>query len=812
MNNNTDILGDFVPKTPRQCNSVAWSTSMPNHLAAGFDKVRQDTAVSIWDINQYRDSSTADPLIELCHGEAAVAIAWAPSLPFTLAVGTSFKWLRLNDTRGIWNRASAPSVMAHNKVVKGVCFNPERPWQLATHSDEGEIKIWDIRKLDVPTIRIKSPKKNLTNIAWSPEGSLAGIAHEEKHMIIWDVGSNDDFESSNEIDDSDSESKISKILVREFRRYTSSTPVAFCWIKDVNSVSQKVLFVEHSGSIETLSLRQPVPMSFSSIDEIAMGDKRAIGTFDMRSLDPSWFIHTRAEQGYSLTPSINIDIITAEILSESVAGETLKELQRLRDLWRWIERATCILEDVNGLVDCGILSLLARRSTQETIVDSKLGMKLYQSSHRNLAAALCGWSDLDGSEFKKGVVPHMSDPEIATPLTYNTSMVVGENNFQRIAMLCVFYCRLKSAVLVLQEAAMKMDDHEIRDLLQLVSMALAGYPTGTTQPAENHALWCDTCISLLERLTGLPILRATLCFLLVSYIRRQTSADLDSEASSDIPEMYSFILGLDNPIEYSCVIQEDAISLPDRISFACRFLPDKQLHSFLLDLCTTVTDAGLVDGIVLTGLGVEGMDLLQAYINRSGDLQTVAVVINFGWSEDKRLQWWNQAYRDLLDRWQLWHHRARFDVAVAGLKNTDSKQPESQLFVVCTHCRESLLLSSMMDDASTGKVNRRKLTLPCCPRCNKRLSSCAVCVLPITCVNPYAQMLGLSRADQKRVNKIEQSKKDIMLNGTGHPFGKWFSWCLTCRHGGHACCLNEWFASHNVCPESDCHCRCNNLS
>jgi hypothetical protein len=39
-------------------------------------------------------------------------------------------------------------------------------------------------------------------------------------------------------------------------------------------------------------------------------------------------------------------------------------------------------------------------------------------------------------------------------------------------------------------------------------------------------------------------------------------------------------------------------------------------------------------------------------------------------------------------------------------------------------------------------------------------------------------------------------------------FGLWFTWCQSCRHGGHAAHVLEWFDEHDVCPVSDCQCRC----
>lgn len=42
-------------------------------------------------------------------------------------------------------------------------------------------------------------------------------------------------------------------------------------------------------------------------------------------------------------------------------------------------------------------------------------------------------------------------------------------------------------------------------------------------------------------------------------------------------------------------------------------------------------------------------------------------------------------------------------------------------------------------------------------------------------------------------------------------FARWFTWCQTCRHGGHAEHMREWFKRHNECPVSSCACRCYSL-
>ncbi|ORZ36254.1 hypothetical protein BCR44DRAFT_1389309 [Catenaria anguillulae PL171] len=39
-------------------------------------------------------------------------------------------------------------------------------------------------------------------------------------------------------------------------------------------------------------------------------------------------------------------------------------------------------------------------------------------------------------------------------------------------------------------------------------------------------------------------------------------------------------------------------------------------------------------------------------------------------------------------------------------------------------------------------------------------------------------------------------------------FDSWFTWCQTCRHGGHAGHILAWFERHTRCPVADCDCKC----
>jgi WD40 repeat protein len=82
-------------------------------------------------------------LVELANSEATVSLAWMPHNPQCLVTGTGVKWLRIYDIRGDIN--SPQSVVAHAKSVHGVSFDPFDTFRLITYSEDGLVKIWDLR-------------------------------------------------------------------------------------------------------------------------------------------------------------------------------------------------------------------------------------------------------------------------------------------------------------------------------------------------------------------------------------------------------------------------------------------------------------------------------------------------------------------------------------------------------------------------------------------------------------------------------------------------------------------------------------------
>lgn len=149
--------------------------------------------------------------------------------------------------------------------------------------------------------------------------------------------------------------------------------------------------------------------------------------------------------------------------------------------------------------------------------------------------------------------------------------------------------------------------------------------------------------------------------------------------------------------DWSDVLEEGALPLRERLAIALRFLEDKPLTSFLRRLSDECQGHGRIEGLTLTGLTRRGMDILQGYVDTTGDVQTAAVLSSFvcpGRLQDVRARRWLEAYRDLLDGWRLFYHRCQFDIEHGkilqeGIQNGDTVPFEwvpKQFIIRCNYC------------------------------------------------------------------------------------------------------------------------------
>lgn len=321
------------------------------------------------------------------------------------------------------------------------------------------------------------------------------------------------------------------------------------------------------------------------------------------------------------------------------------------------------------------------------------------------------------------------------------SQLVRLGEVSRAAAMAIFHFDLPLAVHTLMEGGNQAQ--------QTMAMVMSGFERPTK-------LWRETCASVVAGMND-PYLSVVPAFL-----QAEDAEGLSSVFTSDI-------------------------QLEDKIALACRFVPDQHLQGALEKMQLSAQRTGEVTGLLLTGLGEEGVETMQVFVDATGDIQTAALLFARVVPSvfEQEVVWkWIQLYRDLLDMWRLWHVRAKMDI-----DHKANPSPPIQVYARCGLCSKSL--SAAMVDSRGNARNRGQINhLSYCPHCRNALSHCALCLQPVRCQWTSNGVLAKGKADEI------------------HVFDDWLTWCQKCFHGGHAGHYETWFAQHSVCPVNGCDCRC----
>lgn len=325
-----------------------------------------------------------------------------------------------------------------------------------------------------------------------------------------------------------------------------------------------------------------------------------------------------------------------------------------------------------------------------------------------------------------------------------------KGEFEKAAGWAVFHNNIERAVESLAKSRKKN--------LRLMSTAVAGYLVYKDVPTNN--VWREQCRKLASELSS-PYLRAIFAFI-------ADGSWLD-------------------------VIDDSALPMSERLGIALRFLPQKEVGKYLSLLTSRAITNGDLEGIILTGFAPRILDLLQTYLDRTGDIQTVCLLVSFGWPrflEDSRLPNWFAEYRQLLNSWKYFSQRAKLDIArnklLASRYNTITPHITAQAFLRCTKCKETIS-SNVFSSAKLGDtVGKRKVAVNSykhiwnkCPSCDHALPACGVCTIPLgPCLD-------------------DESESD-----------RWPMFCLKCNHGYHSVHARQWFGRYDVCPVPSCACLC----
>lgn len=889
-------------------------------VSMGLDRNKNDSSLQVWDINyQNRDSTIVNPTFSYCVNESIVSSKF---LDDTGLIVASTKFIKEIDLR------SANPVCQHpTRLSYDVKLNPFNSWEFSSYGDDGTLAIWDRRKL------IRSSNSSELNVAeplltfdkllgvgaasrkymnscfrWSSDRNREfSTLHRGDTIKRWWLGScGTNKEDENDVEDlfvstvhdinttfdrvvtfdyiPQSKHKVSLICMRQsgtvYRMPVtqSFTTTSFnngnslllsnCEMSDINEI--KVTKTEEKSNFEEKALRD---LCFEDLDisddysketddgsveesssENLMVDEDE-GSFyqesswrpeELLQKDISVIMKARAMLDYGLDPVATVAMIDG--------SKTLQNNAYIRNTWRWIAIAKASVDDgtmVSGDVDLGYEGVIGiwnglkgisnqnrfregiklndeqldkemekiirlrrkRKSASGDMVPNNLILDSPKTVQRKLCSILSGW-DLSPSDFEE-----------------KYQIIIKTGGYEKAAAWAVFFGDIAKAVEILASAK--------KERLRLIATAIAGYMAYKDLPGNNS--WRQQCRKMSSELED-PYLRVIFAFI----------ADND----------------------WWDVLYEPAISLRERLGVALRFLNDRDLTKFLERTSATVIENGELEGLILTGITPSGIDLLQSYVDKTSDVQSAALISIFGcprYFRDKRVDEWVQTYRIMLNSWELFTVRAKFDCLRAKLSRTGSGSIRAdikprQMYMQCINCKKNISTpttscggtqnttpTGMVSDmppgsgiseglhrggaifSKTKKYGMANTPSPltqqrrknACPHCGTPFPRCVICLLPLgTTGLPFVISGVESKYDRDAIDEgpspkdgtnksqngaIEQEKADVAktYQRKKERLNEWFSFCLSCNHGMHAGHAEEWFERHDVCPAPGCVCKCN---
>ena len=759
-----------IGRNKRPATAVAWRPNITSHVALGHSlggpaqlharKARAtDFGCLLWDLNQ----SSSAPLLKMCHNAGVTSLEWLHGGQ-TLAVGCQMRALQLYDLRvsssppiTVWEAESVQGMRVSQDILATYGALPSEP-----------IKLWDLRHMETPLAEIKLDQAP-TTLEWSRPGVLS-VAMDNR-ILHYDVTSS------------------KPALVGQ--TYAPGPVLDMAMVTD----QERFLVILKDKSVRDVSKHTTAPLALSKRDGhiVHAFENHVWKTMAIPEDDISIVMKARAgcsqADRYSMHAATNIDILSS--------SPPCQDNRSLIELWRWIARMEInqkhmtALSSAMTLTDGGVWRLLEMDQSDvkddATVLQAEdLAMEIFDSPARRAALAACGWT-------------------ATTEDVFNDSIILKEceerHEYERAAALAVWHDNVGAAVQALDKGA--REDSKNSSLLQLVSICIAGYN------AANSVVWQHACSNLLQR----PELQ-----------------DDSSQGVAYLRTLLRFLLASTQEDRLGSVLDDGKLSLCDRVGFACRFLRRNELKSQLHKWVALYQDQGNVEGLVLTGLTLEGIKILQSFVDKTGDVQTASlvtsrVIMPSSWKAERRIcSEWLDSYRGLLNSWQMWQSRAMFDVDRAellrnlgqatkqetpGMAKPNSKQADpdvvlatsipGQLDARCNYCSVSLSGARKQEGITNQWLSRAKDVLSCCPRCRKPLPRCSICLLSLGCLNPYME-LKKAGAKNRGVNDLSSL--------ASLPFAEWFTWCMRCKHGGHAHHLVGWFANHDTCPVSGCDCQC----
>ncbi|CAF0839136.1 unnamed protein product [Brachionus calyciflorus] len=497
------INKEFAFKQVRQCTHLVWNSKQTNILAGGFEKVRNEHSILVWDIrgnstlpinklelgidpsfgllnynlnrqsnyqssytnlnclmNEYK-AETFKPVYETGNTDTCNSLAWNPDKENILFAGLSGKYLKMFDIK------STDKSFISTKYVQGFTFDPKNSFQAASYLDNCVV-LWDIRMFNSPIYKIDETEP-VSKIQWCPtkSGQLAVLT--KSSVNLYRVRSFNNSLSISVLDDQEAPVQIlvdkisrkcsmssensdpkpvNKTSNPNFQTQTSQTLNSltnFCWF---NSDSNKILITFNYliSNIKTMSLFDTIALTWSPNGNLYwssnLGKMNHIEIIDRSEFNFLKELKDRAQNDYGLKYYI-ISIINGSTTMTS----SIKSLE---------ESST----SANG---CQATPLALRLHSQIGL--NHLIRTDFMHNYRI--------SDSDSSDYSKNLkflwfwlesVNYFFEKTIPI-IPKNTSIEIGLNCRNSLSELySIRYCGLKILLNDLESVMKKSDSYELKQI------------------------------------------------------------------------------------------------------------------------------------------------------------------------------------------------------------------------------------------------------------------------------------------------------------------------------------------------------------
>ncbi|KAJ3221600.1 hypothetical protein HK099_003360 [Clydaea vesicula] len=759
--------------------------------------------------------------------------------------------IRVWDIRKLKSNEPVISFPSDLKEISEISWSTSRSGLLsAIGKDSDQVKLWDIKKGICKDANSFVQKKNFNQGNVSPLTTMSQLtsSFENNNLamnlstsfgnsLVSPVGSQNSPIDLEKVDDYQIADTTILWKMRQVVPLPESVVTGFSFVP---SEGLKLFVItSHKETVKLTAIDSCVNTSWNPIGNLAAvvsldtssGEQIQIfGCYEDDNVgncqlkeDISWKMRVRAETGYSLNVNYNICGVPNFFCKARTNVEVVSNDNELRNLWSWMlrteesaKKGKLMMDSINytyfGIYDViqDMINRKRHKSVNDTRkqnrssnnlrkVNSESNLQPSHSCEMDREKAVIYYSSVDGSKkfFKKSNQDSLR--ELGLQMCGLSFANEAENKSSNEETLEQAITRMESVKQYekaagmalffgedLNRAIQTLNDSKV-ERLKLVATVLAGFNAVMTS-TDDITLWKSLCKSLSLELKD-PYLRSIFTLL---------SSDGD----------------------WKVVLSDEQLSVPDKIGIALRFLDDKELLSYVEKLMEKLVKQGNLEGLLLTGFfSTKCLDLFDNFLERTSDIQTVGVLLGLTsplvFLQDDRIDEWITI--SLLDRWQLYHIRAKFDIArrqifeqtlkAANVSNSSySNQgllhhiPPS-ISVKCNFCGSSITeskkslstsgigLGSIVGLNTGGISGKHKITS--CPNCRKPLPRCSLCLLHMG-------------TPVDTLNYPKKNSESIYMNGVD----QWFTWCASCSHGGHGGHINDWFEIHDICPVSDCDCKC----